>query len=184
MAKELPMPAQAPLTALIQGFGAWAMPNRMGLYSSLSWASTLKSLPASGTSWRSAPALKARPLPVSTTTRTPSSAFTCSTAARSSPRRAALKLLSASGRLRLTRATEPRSSIVTVSSLTLYLPGARSQAMAPDSLSPAISCSAKPMAARTSSVSCPVSCPPWRTSPGVRLKRGAGAGWVMPSTSM
>ena len=122
MAKALPIPAAAPLTALIQGLEAPVISSMMGLYSPLSWSSTRKCSCWVTVSARSAPAQKARPAPVRITTRTASSSLTSRTASSSSRRNAASNALRLSGRLRVTTAMLPRRSTATVWYLLMSTP--------------------------------------------------------------
>jgi hypothetical protein len=101
IAKELPMPAAAPFTALMKGLGASLIAISTGLYSSSICCCTSGGTPSA----RSAPALKPRPSPVSTTTRTAASSLAQRTAASSSRRIWPLKAFITAGRFSVISAT-------------------------------------------------------------------------------
>ncbi|MDT4874510.1 hypothetical protein FQZ97_1098160 [compost metagenome] len=115
MASEAPAPAATPFTAAITGMRSDWMRRAVGLKA---WSITgpgsarfTRSGPGSkSNSARSAPAQKPRPAPVSTSARTSGLASARSSAAHRSWCIWRVKLLRASGRFRVIRATAPRSS--------------------------------------------------------------------------
>src|SRR5438093_6657097 len=108
-----PIPAATPFMAAITGLGMERSRVRMPWYSSLIASSDPSLVPNSPTS---APAQKARPLPMTTTQRTASSFSTCFRAASSCLRRSPLTAFIRSGRLSRTQPTRSRTSTRTTCS--------------------------------------------------------------------